>query len=53
LSVWDTKCDFRVHAHDLPDGWNIRGLIGLSFLRQFNYEIRSLEGRICTERVRA
>jgi hypothetical protein len=37
----------------LPDGWNIRGLIGLSFLRQFNYEIRSLEGRICIERVRA
>jgi len=44
--------DFRVHAHDLPESWNIRGLIGLSFLRQFNYEVRSLEGRICVERVR-
>jgi predicted aspartyl protease len=43
--------DFRVHAHDLPSAWNIRGLIGLSFLRHFNYEIRSLEGRICVERV--
>lgn len=42
--------DFRVHAHDLPDGWGIHGLVGLSFLRQFNYEIRSLEGRICVER---
>jgi len=29
------------------------GLIGLTFLRQFNYEVRSLEGRICVERVRA
>ncbi|HEX2689996.1 MAG TPA: retropepsin-like aspartic protease [Kofleriaceae bacterium] len=42
--------DFRVHAHDLPDGWNIQGLIGLSFLRELNYEIRSLEGRILVER---
>jgi len=45
--------NFRVHAHDLPDGWNMDGLIGLTFLRQFNYEVRSLEGRICVERVRA
>jgi predicted aspartyl protease len=42
--------DFRVHAHDLPRGWDIEGLIGLSFLRQFNYEIRSLEGCIRVER---
>jgi predicted aspartyl protease len=42
--------DFRVHAQDLPEGWGIEGLIGLSFLRQFNYEIRSLEGRILVER---
>jgi predicted aspartyl protease len=41
---------FRVNAHELPEGWNIEGLIGLSFLRQFNYEVRSLEGRICVER---
>ena len=38
--------DFRVHAHDLPEGIGIGGLLGLSFLRQFNYEIRSGEGRI-------
>lgn len=43
--------NLRVHAQDLPDGWNIDGLVGLNFLREFNYEIRSLEGRICVERV--
>lgn len=45
--------DFRVHAHDLPDGWNFEGLLGLNFLRQFNYEVRSAEGRIRVERVAA
>jgi hypothetical protein len=39
-----------VHAQDLPEGWGIEGLVGLTFLRQFNYEIRSLEGRILVER---
>jgi predicted aspartyl protease len=43
--------DFRVHAHDLPEGYGIDGLIGVSFLRQFNYEIRSSEGRILVDRV--
>lgn len=38
--------NFRVHAHDLPEGCGIDGLLGLSFLRHFNYEIRSAEGRI-------
>ena len=42
--------EFRIHAHDLPEGWGIDGLIGLSFLRQLNYEIRSREGRILVER---
>jgi predicted aspartyl protease len=45
--------DFRIHVQDLPEGWGIEGLIGLSFLRQFNYEVRSQEGRIRVERVRA
>jgi len=45
--------NFRVHVQDLPDGWGIEGLIGISFLRQLNYEVRSLEGRICIERVRS
>ncbi len=43
--------DFRLHVHDLPDGIGIDGLFGLSFLRHFNYEVRSLEGRILIDRV--
>jgi predicted aspartyl protease len=43
--------DFRVHAHDLPEGFGIEGLLGLSFLRHFNYEIRSAEGRILLKRL--
>ncbi len=42
--------NFCVNAQDLPEGWNIEGLVGLSFLRQFNYEVRSAEGRIRVER---
>jgi hypothetical protein len=45
--------DFRIHAHDLPTGWGIEGLLGLSFLRHFNYEIRSAEGRILADRLAA
>ena len=43
--------DYRVHVQDLPEGWGIEGLVGLTFLRQFNYEIRSAEGRILTARI--
>lgn len=42
---------FAVHVHDLPEGIGIDGLLGLSFLRRFNYEVRSREGRICIDRV--
>jgi hypothetical protein len=42
--------DFRLHVFDLAAGWGIDGLIGLSYLRQFNYEVRSAEGRILVER---
>lgn len=38
--------DFLLHVHDLPAGFGIDGLLGLSFLKRFNYEIRSTEGRI-------
>lgn len=38
--------NFRVNVHDLPEESGIDGLIGLNFLRAFNYEIRSKEGRI-------
>ena len=42
--------DFSVHVHDLPEGIGIDGLLGLSFLRRFNYEVRSVEGRILIDR---
>lgn len=45
--------DFRIHVFDLPSGFGIDGLIGLSFLRQFNYTVRSAEGRIMVERAEA
>jgi hypothetical protein len=41
--------DFLVHVHDLPAGFGIDGLLWLSFLKRFNYEIRSVEGRIRVE----
>jgi predicted aspartyl protease len=46
-----TSTDFRIHVHDLPEGIGIDGLLGLSFLKQFNYEIRSAEGRILAARI--
>ena len=46
-----TASSFRIHVHDLPESLGIQGLIGLSFLRQFNYEVRSAEGRILVTRV--
>ena len=46
-----TSNDFRIHVHDLPETLGIQGLLGLSFLRQFNYEIRSAEGRILAARI--
>ena len=36
--------DFLLNAHDFHDGSGIDGLLGLSFLQNFNYEIRSKEG---------
>jgi predicted aspartyl protease len=42
--------DLLIHLHDLPAGFGIDGLLGLSFLKRFNYEIRSIEGRILVER---
>lgn len=42
--------DFIVNAQDLHERAGIHGLVGLNFLRQFNYEIRSKEGVIRLER---
>jgi predicted aspartyl protease len=46
-----TVSSFPVHVFDLPDGFGIDGLVGLSFLRQFNIEIRLAEGRLLVDRV--
>ena len=46
-----TCTDFLVHAFDLTDRADIDGLIGLDYLKQFNYEIRSADGRILVDRI--
>jgi len=46
MALGRAVADFRVNVHDLPEESGIDGLIGLNFLRAFNYEIRSKEGRI-------
>ena len=46
-----TATDFRIHVHDLPETLAIQGLLGLSYLKQFNYEVRSDEGRILVARI--
>lgn len=46
-----TLADFRLHIHDLPENAGFDGLLGLDFLDRFNYEVRSLEGRIRLEPV--
>lgn len=38
--------DFRIHVHDLPDGYGIEGVLGLNFLRNFDYEVRSILGQL-------
>jgi predicted aspartyl protease len=38
--------DFEVNVFDLATGHDLDGLLGLSFLRRFDYEIRSLAGKI-------
>jgi hypothetical protein len=43
--------DFRIHVHDLPETLGSQALLGLSFLQQFNYEIRSAEGRRLASRI--
>jgi hypothetical protein len=42
---------FLVHAFDMVDAAGLNGLIGLNYLKQFNYTVRSNEGRILVERL--
>jgi len=46
-----TVTDFSVHVFDLAERYGIDGLLGLSFLQRFNYQIRSAEGRILVEEI--
>lgn len=43
--------NYPIHVFDLAAGYGIDGLIGLSLLKQFNYEIRSAEGRILVDKI--
>ena len=45
--------DYRIHVFDLATGDDIDGVLGLSFLNELNYEVRSKEGRLRTERAAA
>ena len=45
-----TLPDYLIHVFDLATSDDIDGLLGLSFLDLFNYEVRSKEGRIRVER---
>ena len=42
--------NYLLHVFELATGDDLHGLIGLSFLRQFNCEFRFTEGRIRVER---
>lgn len=41
--------DFPLHIHDLPEGYGIDGLLGLSFLRNFDYHVRSARGELVVD----
>jgi predicted aspartyl protease len=45
--------EFRVDVFDLATGDDIDGLLGLNFLDELNYEVRSKEGRLRVERAAA
>lgn len=52
LAALGFRCtNFLLHAFDLHDSADIDGLLGLDYLQQFNYEIRSADGRILVERI--
>lgn len=48
-----TVTDFPIHVFDLADQYGIDGLLGLSFLRRYNYHVRSAEGLILVEEIAA
>mgnify|MGYP000857563117 CR=1 FL=1 len=52
MALGHTLNDLVVHVHDLAENSGVTGLIGLNFLNQFNYEVRSAEGRLFVSPVR-
>ena len=44
--------DIKILCHDLPEGSCVDGLLGLNFLRMFDFEIRYSEGMISLKRRR-
>ena len=48
-----TLTNFPIHVFDLADRYEINGLIGLSFLRRYDYTVRSTAGQILVEEAAA
>ena len=48
-----TQVDFPIHVFDLADRYDIHGLVGLSFLRRYDYTVRSAKGEILVEEIAA
>jgi len=46
-----TVQDIDVLCHDLPEGSSVDGLLGLNFLRMFDFEIKYSEGMIRLTRI--
>lgn len=44
-----TVLDYEVHGHELPDQYDIDGLLGMTFLDDFDYTIRSMRNEIVVE----
>ena len=41
--------DHIIHAHELPDQYDLDGLLGLRFLHHFDYTVHSRRGEITAE----
>jgi hypothetical protein len=48
-SLGNSVSPFTVHAHKLPEQYDLDGLLGLNFLDHFDYTIRSLRNEIAVE----
>jgi predicted aspartyl protease len=44
--------DFQIHVHELPD-YGVDGLLGMDFLKEFNFEVRMSERKILLDRAQA